>query len=101
MPRPPRVTRTIKMVRARVLCMDLENGKPCERELTAPARECRGKDGVYKMACRALDSPALKVVQVLKEEVEDKLMGMLEEDFIQHAKELESRDLKDKDTEDE
>lgn len=90
MPRPPRVTRTIRTTFVTVLCMDLETEKPYETTIVLP-RVYKDEKKLYKAVCQAVDSSKRKAVHIVSSEQQEKLYGMTEEQFLEHAKELKDR----------
>ena len=84
MARKPMVTRTIKVTQACVLCLDIEQGEPCTREVTL-SRTYKNDEAILKAAKAAVDTDTLKAVSISKSWVEEKLLGMPEDFFIAHA----------------
>lgn len=81
MARKPMVTRTIKVTQACVLCLDIEQGEPCTKEVTLP-RTYKNDEAILKAAKAAVDTDTLKAVSISKSWVEEKLLGMPEDFFI-------------------
>lgn len=90
MARKPMVTRTIQSTHATVLCMDLYHAEPCNVDVILP-RTYKDNKSVLKAAEAKLNSDTLRAVMVVAVEVEEKLYGMTEEDFIAHATILPAR----------
>lgn len=90
MARKPMVTRTIKVTQACVLCLDIEHGEPCTKEVTLP-RTYKNDDAILKAAKAAIDTYTLKAVSISKSWVEEKLLGMPEDFFIAHAVDIVRR----------
>lgn len=84
MARTPQVTRTIQTTHASVLCMDIENREPCNRDVVLP-RTYKNDNDILKAAKKAIETDTLKAVQVVSYMVQETLYGMSEQDFINHA----------------
>ena len=84
MARAPQVTRTIQTTHANVLCMDIENREPCNRDVILP-RTYKDDNAILKAVKKVIETDALKPVQVVHSEVNETLYGMSEQDFIAHA----------------
>lgn len=97
MARAPQVTRTIQTTHCTVLCMDIENREPCNRDVILP-RTYKDDNAMLKAVKKVIENDTLKAVQVVASEVKETLYGMSEQDFIAHAKVLPPR--KDNTTED-
>ena len=90
MARQPMVTRTIQTTHATVLCMDIQNGEPCNRTIVLP-RTYKDDETVLKAVKKVIDSDTIKAVHVVHTEVQETLYGMSEQDFISHATVLPPR----------
>ena len=90
MARTPQVTRTIQTTHCTVLCMDIENREPCNRDVILPRTYKDDKD-MLKAVKRAIETDTLKPVQVVSSMVQETLYGMSEQDFIAHASILTPR----------
>lgn len=84
MARTPQVTRTIQTTHATVLCMDIENREPCNKEVILP-RTYKDENAILKAVKKAIETDTLKPVQVVSHMVQETLYGMSEQDFIAHA----------------
>lgn len=90
MARPPQVTRTIQTTRATVICMDIENREPCNRDVILP-RTYKNDSAILKAVKKVIETDTLKPVQVVSSMVQQTLYGMSEQDFIAHASILPPR----------
>lgn len=93
MPRRPQVTRTIKVTKANILCLDTETCETFPKEITLPGRY-RDNKSMLKQAENQLASDKIKVVHIIDTAIVPTLYGMTEADFIQHAKILPPRNTK-------
>lgn len=84
MARAPQVTRTIQTTHASVLCMDIENREPCNKDVILP-RTYKDDKALLKAVKKAIETDNLKAVQVVSSTVQETLYGMSEQDFIAHA----------------
>lgn len=90
MARAPQVTRTIQTTHATVLCMDIENREPCNRDVILP-RTYKDDNAILKAVKKVIETDNLKAVQVVSSNVQETLYGMSEQDFIAHASVLPPR----------
>lgn len=90
MARAPQVTRTIQTTHASVLCMDIENREPCNRDVILP-RTYKDDNAILKAVKKVIETDTLKAVQVVSSNVQETLYGMSEQDFIAHASVLPPR----------
>ena len=90
MARAPQVTRTIQTTHCTVLCMDIENREPCNRDVILP-RTYKDGNAMLKAVKKVIENDTLKAVQVVSSTVKETLYGMSEQDFIAHAKVLPPR----------
>lgn len=90
MARTPQVTRTIQTTHCTVLCMDIENGEPCNRDVVLP-RTYKDDNAMLKAVKKVIETSNLKAVHVVASKVKETLYGMSEQDFISHAKVLPPR----------
>ena len=84
MARAPQVTRTIQTTHCTVLCMDIENREPCNKDVVLP-RTYKDENAMLKAVKKVIETDNLKAVQVVSSKVQDTLYGMSEQDFIEHA----------------
>ena len=84
MARAPQVTRTIQTTHCTVLCMDIENREPCNKDVVLP-RTYKDEKSLLKAVKKVIETDNLKAVQVVDTEVMETLYGMSEQDFIAHA----------------
>lgn len=90
MARAPQVTRTIQTTHCTVLCMDIENREPCNRDVVLP-RTYKDDSDMLKAVKKAIETDTLKPVQIVSSMVQETLYGMSEQDFIAHASILPPR----------
>lgn len=90
MARTPQVTRTIQTTHVNVLCMDIENREPCNKDVILP-RTYKDDEAILKAVKKAIETDTLKPVQVVSSMVQETLYGMTEQDFIAHASILPPR----------
>lgn len=90
MARTPQVTRTIQTTHCTVLCMDIEHGEPCNKDVILP-RTYKDETHALKAVKKVIDSDTLKAVHIVSTEVKETLYGMSEQDFIAHANILPPR----------
>ena len=84
MARAPQVTRTIQTTHCNVLCMDIENREPCNKDIVLP-RTYKDEKSLLKAVKKVVETDTLKPVQVVSSMVQETLYGMSEQDFIAHA----------------
>ena len=84
MARAPQVTRTIQTTHCTVLCMDIENREPCNKDVVLP-RTYKDENAMLKAVKKVIETDNLKAVQVVSSMVQETLYGMSEQDFIEHA----------------
>ena len=84
MARAPQVTRTIQTTHCNVLCMDIENREPCNKDVVLP-RTYKDEKSLLKAVKKVVETDTLKPVQVVSSMVQETLYGMSEQDFIAHA----------------
>lgn len=89
MARVPMITRTLKTSIVDLLCVDLNTQQSTIIKVRLPRAYKNDKD-ILKIAPNFVDEN-IKVVHVLNVEIEPKLYGMTEEDFIKFADELPAR----------
>ena len=84
------VTRTILSTSATVLCLNTETAEPFN-ETVLLAGTFKDSKSLLKAAKDAVETDEVSVCKVVNVEVETKLYGMTEADFLSHAKELPPR----------
>lgn len=94
MAKTPMITRTIQTTVANVLCMDIAQGEPFNKEVVLP-RTYKDNTAMLKAAAAVIDSDEVKAVHVVNSHVEETLYGMKETDFIANAEVLPARGCKD------
>lgn len=90
MARVPQVTRTIKTTIVDVLCLDIDDGEPFNKEVILP-RTYKDEKAMLKEAEKVINNDKEKAVHVVGYEVQEKLYGMSEAKFIEFADELPPR----------
>ena len=100
MARKPMVTRTVTTTKAIVLCMDLEKCEPFNKEVTLP-RTFPNEKKLMKAVEDVVNVDNIKAVHVVSSEEVNKLYGMEEQYFIDHATELDPETRKVLESEDE
>lgn len=88
MARVPMVTRTIVTTKANVLCLDIVNGEPFNRDVVLP-RTYKDEKSLMKAVSALIDNESEKAVHVVSSEEIETLYGMSEQDFINNAKVLD------------
>lgn len=94
MAKTPMITRTIQTTVANVLCMDIAQGEPFNKEVVLP-RTYKDNTAMLKAAAAVIDNDEVKAVHVVASHVEETLYGMKETDFIANAVVLPARANKD------
>ena len=84
MAKKPMITRTIQTTEVTVLCMDIPQGEPFNKDVTLP-RTYKDNTAMLKAAAAIIDT----------DEVKETLYGMTEADFIANAIILPARSNKD------
>lgn len=90
MARVPMVTRTIVTTKVNVMCLDVQVGEPCNKVITVP-RTYKDDEALMKKVRPLLETETLKAVHIVDKQEIETLYGMTEQDFIEHAKQLPSR----------
>ena len=86
----PLITRTIQTTRANVLCLDINEAEPFNKEVILP-RTYKNDEAVLKKAREIIDTDTVKAISVVQTSVEETLYGMPENIFIENAVVLPSR----------
>lgn len=94
MAKKPMITRTIQTTEVTVLCMDIQQGEPFNKDVTLP-RTYKDNTAMLKAAAALIDTDEVKAVHIVRSEVKETLYGMTEEDFIANAVILPARSNKD------
>lgn len=81
------VTRTITSTTAKILCCDVTT---CETTIQSfcITGETVDKEQLLKAVKKEYETDTFKLVAITETETHEELYGMLESDFIQHAKKL-------------
>ena len=94
MAKTPMITRTIQTTEVNVLCMDVQQGEPCNKVVTLP-RTYKDNTAMLKAAAAIIDTDEIKAVHIVRSEVKETLYGMPETDFIAKSIILPARTPKD------
>ena len=84
MARVPQVTRTIKTTKVLVKAVDIENDKMVDMEFILP-RTYKDDNAILKAVSKVHKNENMKIVKVMRKDVEEALYGMTEEEFIKSA----------------
>lgn len=84
MARIPQVTRTIATTKVNVICMDLDNVEPFNKDIVVP-RTYKDEAKLMKVVSAMIDDEHTKAVKIAKAEEVTTLYGMTEEKFIANA----------------
>lgn len=90
MARVPMVTRTIVATKATVMCLDVVQGEPINKDVTVP-RTYKDEESLLKKVKSVIETETLKAVHIVSTEEIETLYGMTEQEFIQCAKVLPPR----------
>ena len=93
MARTPMITRTIQTTKAKILCLNVLEGKPFEQEVALP-RVYKDDAHILAQVKKIIDNDAIKSVHVVSAEVVETLYGMTEQKFIENAEILPPRKVK-------
>lgn len=94
MAKKPMITRTIQTTEVTVLCMDIPQGEPFNKDVSLP-RTYKDNTAMLKAAAAIIDTDEVKAVRIVRSEVKETLYGMAEADFIANAVILPARSNKD------
>lgn len=97
MARTPMVTRTITTTRANVMCLDVQAGEPFNKEITVP-RTYKDDETLLKTVKPLIETETVKAVHIVSKTTIETLCGMTEQEFIEHAKQLPERNVKEEKT---
>lgn len=95
MARVAMVTRTIVTTKANVMCLNVEQGEPFNKEVTLP-RTYKDENTMLKQVKKVVDTETVKAVHIVDSEVVETLYGMTEQEFIEHAEVLPPRKTAEK-----
>lgn len=90
MARIPTVTRTIQTTTANVLCLNIKEGEPFNKEVVLP-RTYKDEKSMMKVVERLINTEDVKAVHIVRAEVNEVLYGMTEQEFIAAARVLPDR----------
>ena len=84
MARQPQVTRTIQTTKVNVLCLNIAEGTPFNKEVILP-RTYKDDQHIMKQVKKVVDTDEIKAVHVVSTEVQETRYGMSEQKFIEMA----------------
>lgn len=90
MARIPMVTRTIQTTTATVLCLNIKEGEPFNKEVILP-RTYKDEKSMMKVVEKLINTEDVKAVHIVHTEVNEILYGMTEQEFIAAARVLPDR----------
>ena len=90
MARIPMVTRTIQTTTANVLCLNIKEGEPFNKEVVLP-RTYKDEKSMMKVVEKLINTDDVKAVHIVNTEVNETLYGMTEQEFIAAARVLPDR----------
>ena len=90
MARKPMVTRTIQTTRCNVLCLNIVEGEPFNKEIILP-RTYKDEKSMMKVVEKVINTEDVKAVHIVHTEVNETLYGMTEQEFIANAHVLPDR----------
>lgn len=97
MARVPMVTRTITSTKAIVMCLNIEQGEPCNVSVAVP-RTYKDEESLLKKIKPMVETDTVKAVHIVSTEQVETLYGMTEQDFMEHAKVLPARNASPNET---
>ena len=90
MARIPMVTRTIQTTTATVLCLNIKEGEPFNKEVVLP-RTYKDEKSMMKVVEKLINTDEVKAVHIVHTDVNETLYGMTEQEFIASARVLPDR----------
>ena len=90
MARIPMVTRTIQTTTANVLCLNIKEGEPFNKEVVLP-RTYKDEKSMMKVVEKLVNTEDVKAVHIVHTEVNETLYGMTEQEFIAAARVMPDR----------
>ena len=90
MARIPMVTRTIQTTTANVLCLNIKEGEPFNKEVVLP-RTYKDEKSMMKVVEQLINTDDVKAVHIVHTDVNETLYGMTEQEFIAAARVLPDR----------
>ena len=90
MARIPMVTRTIQTTTVNVLCLNIKEGEPFNKEVVLP-RTYKDEKSMMKVVEKLINTEDVKAVHIVHTEVNETLYGMTEQEFIAAARVLPDR----------
>lgn len=88
------VTRTVQTTRAKIMCVDIAEEKPYNKEFILPG-VYKNDTHILKKVSKIVDDANNKAVAVLSADVQTDLYGMTEDKFIEAAEVLPPRKTKE------
>lgn len=88
MARIPMVTRSFKVTKVNVLCLDVIKAEPFNQLVVLPTTY-KDTDKLMKAVRKEVDNDNVKAVHIVDTTVEDVMYGMTEQEFINHARLLD------------
>lgn len=85
MARIPMVTRTIQTTTANVLCLNIKEGEPFNKEVVLP-RTYKDEKSMMKVVEQLINTDDVKAVHIVHTDVNETLYGMTEQEFIAAAR---------------
>lgn len=92
MARIPMVTRTIQTTTANVLCLNIKEGEPFNKEVVLP-RTYKDEKSMMKVVEQLINTDDVKAVHIVHTDVNETLYGMTEQEFISAARVLPDRKM--------
>ena len=90
MARVPQITRTIQTTKVNVLCLNINEEQPFNKEVTLP-RVYKDDAHILKQVKKLIDDDNTKAVHIVNAQVQETLYGMSEQKFIELAEILPPR----------
>ena len=91
------VTRTVKVTKVNVMCLDIEKGEALNKYATISG-VFDNPEKLLKACKEVLDTDTEKAVAIVEKKEIEQLYGMSEQDFISMAELLPPRQVKDSET---
>lgn len=86
--RKPMITRTIKTTKVNVLCLDVNSCEPFNKSVILP-RTFKDEKKLFAKVQELVNTDEVKAVHLVDVAEVETLYGMTEQDFIEHAIELD------------
>ena len=88
MARQKMVTRTMKTTHVNVLCLEIETAEPFNKDIVIPSTY-KDEKKLFNKVKELIDTDSVKAVHMTDVEEVETLYGMTEQEFIEHARELD------------